>query len=47
MKKVKELLLIAIIVFALAMIFLSCAKQTCPTYNGRNTIGQYSNTKAK
>lgn len=46
MKKFKQLLLIAI-VFALSMIFLSCAKQTCPTYNGRNTIGQYSNTKPK
>ena len=41
----KEIILLIILVFAVAMMLLSCTYKACPTYKGRNTSGIYSNTK--
>lgn len=43
--KIKHILSVIIISFALTMTFISCSHQTCPTYEGRESSGKFSNGK--
>ena len=44
--KIKHIILLLIVLFALAMIFLSCNRQICPAYgDSGNRSSNYSNTK--
>ena len=47
MKKFKHILLLAIVLFCLLMMFISCNRHSCPAYGGRNTNGEYLNVKLK
>jgi hypothetical protein len=43
----KKILIILVILITAIVLFVSCTHDACPTYGGRTTSGQFSNSPKK